>query len=502
MMSLQRSLSLSSASSGKTVEAVPTVITADHSEADDLLTELRSPFPSADNTPTAPQPPWMQELMSSPRHSRASSIVSTRTRFSTTTIDDARADARSIDIHVGGQYFRISKDGSRITDELPPPYSGPASAFRLSSPDPLASRSSSTSMFRGGRSRGSSVFDAQYGEDDDETYDNLTAFQRSPVNVRANILDPSEVDMPSPVDANNGGNEQAARDLPAGVDIPERNPSYKAGPEVISVPPEARNQRTLSEDLSLPSLNSYITRPGSPLRRRNGVRLPSLVTESLNERLAATSSGAPTTQVRRASTSPVAVRSAGPVLMRTYDVDIPESPTFIGRNADALFPRPARSSHEVFIHNVADSSTRPLPDISSHDLGDEHTTPPAMDTDNDVSLHYARLMRRLDHEHRRALHLKDKELEKLRERLNEVDTVYRQELKARDFMIDDLKKRLDHLQETQETRIEKARNAVEDLWESRWQNRDVHIRDRMRRIEEEAQRRSAVGPTLGGFEYA
>ena len=121
-----------------------------------------------------------------------------------------------------------------------------------------------------------------------------------------------------------------------------------------------------------------------------------------------------------------------------------------------------------------------------------------MDTENDISLHYTRLMRKLDRDHRKALHLKDKELEKLRERVNEVDTVYRQELRARDFLIDDLKKRLEHLQESQEASVEKARNEVEDLWESSWKDRDFHLRERMRRIEEEVQRSLANEPTLGG----
>ena len=504
MMSLQRSLSLSGASSSKTIAAVAPTIAENHSEEDDVLAELRSLLPSADAIPTVPQPPWMQELLrsGSSRHSRASSIVSTRTRFSTTTIDDANADARSIDLHVGGQYFRISRDGSRITDELPPPYSGPASAFRLSSPDPLASRSSSISIFRGGRARGSSLFDAAYGEEDDQTDGNLTAFERSPVNVRANILGPSEVDIPSPVDGNAGRNEQPTEDLAADGDTPERYPSYKAGPEVISVPQEARKQRTMSENLNFPSLNSSVARFGSPLKRRNGIRLPSIVTDSLNERVATSSSQVPVTQVRRASTSPVGVRSAGPVLMTSHDMEIPESPTFIGRNADALFPRPGRLSREGLIHNVFESSTKAIPGLSCPDSSDDHINPPAMDSENDISLHYARLMRRLDRDHRKALHLKDKELEKLRERLNEVDTVYRQELRARDFMVDDLKKRLSHLQETQETRIEKARNEVEDLWENRWQDKHFHMRERMRRIEEEAQRSLGNSSTLGVYEYA
>ena len=198
------------------------------------------------------------------------------------------------------------------------------------------------------------------------------------------------------------------------------------------------------------------------------------------------------TQIRHASTSPVVVRSAGAVLESDVEIERPASPHFIGRNAHALFPRSERSAHEGFIHNLSESSTRPVPAFAPFDTEAERNTPPAMDSENDISLHYARQMRSLDRDHRKALHLKDKELEKLRERLNEVDTVYRQELRARDFIIEDLKKRLEHLEEVQESQIEKARNQVEDTWESRWKDRDFHLRERMRRIEEEAQRNMTV----------
>ncbi|RMD44109.1 hypothetical protein DV735_g1019, partial [Chaetothyriales sp. CBS 134920] len=148
----------------------------------------------------------------------------------------------------------------------------------------------------------------------------------------------------------------------------------------------------------------------------------------------------------------------------SVDIDITtgDSPTFIGRDASAPFARMAASRQDM-----------------------DETHPSVVDTtDNDISHHYTDLVRTLDREHRKALHEKDKELEQLRVRLHEIDTVYRQELRARDFMIDDLKQRLDHLQESQERRMEEARHEVEDLWESRWKQRDFHLRERMRRLEE------------------
>lgn len=119
---------------------------------------------------------------------------------------------------------------------------------------------------------------------------------------------------------------------------------------------------------------------------------------------------------------------------------------------------------------------------------DDHHKPLPMDTENEISLHYARMMRKLDYAHRKMLHLKDKELAELRIKLHEKDTVLRQQLRAKDFIIDDLKMRLANLEENVETMLEKARHQVEDLWESRWKDRDFHLRERMRRIEEEAQK--------------
>lgn len=68
-------------------------------------------------------PHWQRELAKSRvgRHSRASSIISTRTRL--TVQSD---DARSVDIEAGGQSYHINRDGSMVTNiTAPPPYPGP-----------------------------------------------------------------------------------------------------------------------------------------------------------------------------------------------------------------------------------------------------------------------------------------------------------------------------------------------------------------------------------------
>lgn len=110
-----------------------------------------------------------------------------------------------------------------------------------------------------------------------------------------------------------------------------------------------------------------------------------------------------------------------------------------------------------------------------------------MESENDISVHYTRLIRTIDRDHRKALHERDKDMAKLRERLNEQDTIYRQQLRGQDFIIDDLKSRLAHLESTTEARVEKACNAIEDIWESRWKDRDFHLMERMHRIETDAQ---------------
>lgn len=157
----------------------------------------------------------------------------------------------------------------------------------------------------------------------------------------------------------------------------------------------------------------------------------------------------------------------------------PHSPDYIGRQADGLFP--PRTAPQV--RPRSDSGYSGKEDGSKEE--DSNTTP-SMDTENDVSLHYARMIRFVDKQHRRALHARDKEMEQLRVRISEIDTVYRQQLKARDFIIEDLKKRLGHMEDSMEVKLERARNEVEDLWERRWKDRDFHLRERMSRIESQA----------------
>jgi len=188
------------------------------------------------------------------------------------------------------------------------------------------------------------------------------------------------------------------------------------------------------------------------------------------------------------------VQSAGPVLSRLPDEREPRSPDYIGHNARGVFPSTGRSNaarmstvlnrpFEIAVNNEPRADLLDIEENSS-----DPRTPMSINTENDISMHYASMMRKLDYEHRKALHLKDKELAEMRVQLHEKDTVLRQQLRAKDFLIDDLKQRLSSLEENIEGMLEKARNQVEDLWECRWKDRDFHLRERMRRIEEDAQK--------------
>ncbi|KIX05165.1 uncharacterized protein Z518_06037 [Rhinocladiella mackenziei CBS 650.93] len=456
-------------------------------EEEDQVRPLPSPAPSTvSDTMSVPViPPWVRELNNSrtTRHSRASSVVSTRTKFSTTTLQE---DARSIDINVGGQYFRISRDGSRITADAPPPYTGPGETIR----------------FQSGQANGAPNYDSQYAFDerdqDASDPEDGAVTPTSTSAVRANILDPTEFHMPSPVGHEQLNHRSSSATLVDSArtadteDVSDRRSSYEAGDDVLSIDMQGRSRtRPPSEDAPRATRNSMHC--SSSVRRGNRLQLPTLITSTDNPRIV--------NRFRRyrrgsapCSGRPFAVRSAGPVLSGLPDSREPRSPDYIGRNANGVFPLPVRSAttrqsgfteHHGSTTTASRTEGRPFEDS---DAPVNNHTPLPMDNENDISLHYARMMRKLDYGHRKILHLKDKELAELRMRLHEKDIVLRQQLRAKDFLIDDLKTRLVNLEENMETMLEKARNQVEDLWECRWKDRDFHLRERMRRIEEEAQR--------------
>ncbi|KAF7507452.1 hypothetical protein GJ744_010383 [Endocarpon pusillum] len=427
---------------------------------------VTSPVPSyRSNVSDSEQIPlWSQQVAAywqGRQHaSRASSIISTRTKLSTNT---ATEDARSIDINIDPYHFRINRDGSRITtselQDTLPKYGPPVQVGGIN-----AGAIESTHMQNSHDERSVST----------EVPDYESGQPRNLLSMRPHLPN-------TPDDVSNTQNSgfRAATDTSL-----TRNPSYTPGKDTISV----TKRRAVSEDhIHKPS--AIARKPlnlSSPLRRRNGVRLPTLLTNMMNEQQS---------EVGRDQDPVVALRSPNCRLPRSAEprlgndnhsfLSIPSSPMFIGRNAPGSFPSPPPAPDATQPPSTPDDQrtvTANSPARIEEGYADTYPPPP-MDSENDVSVHYTRLIRTIDRDHRKALHERDKDIIALRERLHEQDTVYRQELRGRDFIVDDLKNRIAHLESTTEARVEQACNSIEDLWENRWKDRDFHLMERMRRME-------------------
>ncbi|KIW14218.1 hypothetical protein PV08_07000 [Exophiala spinifera] len=423
-------------------------------------------------------PAWLREEddRASTRHSRASSIVSTRTKYS---INSTQEDARSINIDVGGQRFRISRDGSTITNDEPPPYAPPGDTIRFRNAE---SNQEGDIVLR----QDISGLEPDVGTITPRS--SFVALNLEP-SMRANIIDPSEFSMPSPVESGKRSQRSSSVSLVENSDPDtsshEREPPRDTG--------DALQSRTTFRQAGLPPIGSSIM-PSRNRRRGLFNRLPSLDTSGNNRRINTTGTERQGRSLTKPSDGPLQVRSAGAILSTALDHHSqPQSPDYIGRDASASFPLPRIQAMQTVDGGGYELQSQEMPRMGmrySYHRSDDATpshTPLPMDTENDISLHYAKMMRKLDYTHRKALHLRDQEMAELRERLHEKDTVLRQQLRAKDFLIEDLRKRLSNLEENIEGMLERARNEVEDLWESRWKDRDFHLRERMRRIEEDAQ---------------
>jgi hypothetical protein len=486
-------------------------------------------------------PPWAGEVAASlaTRPSRASSLVSTRTKFSITTFQE---DAKSIDLSISGQHFRISRDGSKVTSinngESLPPYpfspvqeslqnaqfyhrhaiSDPGSATELRNkpveeaaenpvPLPAQSNSASSTPYVDPARHNPSEADVSFSVLPPGTPE-LSEVSEQPVNNRLSGLD----GLPERA---NTLTSMAVRIQRAWRNyVQYRNPSPK--PDDPSSSPKRTTDQ--SRTVAPTGLSSFTTatfrQPGQtspkvrwsdtapvsvPVPNRSvsfrdkALPIPDevanfLVPESDLHFVPGTTRRLEARGVERGSLVPMPSRpqilggaTVGSTKIRSTNQRL--KPIFPevegGDNTEQL------SLREWFIGE--DSKRFRETDSPSESPVVNHL-PEAMDSENDVSNHYTRMIRFIDRDHRRALHARDKEMAELRERLNEKDIVYRQELRARDFLIEDLKKRLDHMEETTETEIERARNQVEDLWESRWKDRDFHLRERMQRMESDMQK--------------
>ena len=396
------------------------------------------------------------------RPSRASSIVSTRTGITIGTLQDDARSARSIDLTLSGRRFHINRDASRISvsdqGELPP-YSPPAPAYSQ-----------------------------QTGSMDKVITDGPVS-PIGPGVTRPGPLTPilrtSRIGTPSHSETSRGkvGPSLNTDTLP---DAPVwRSLSFHPGQDRITVVPK---RRSASEGNIPDSVNPGL-HPGNAnprLRRRNGVHLPKLYTSGLFNGSETNLNGGHSLCLDVASTNTLTVHSAGPSF-GAHEFRRPHSPN--GKDATGVFPDPRQPGPLPQLPSQSLPSLA-VPESPAHiEEGDVRThAPPAMDSENDISIHYSRLIRSIDRDHRLALHSRDRELEAMRERLNEVDQVYRKELKARDFVIDDLQKRLANLEAEMRSRIDRAQNEIEDQWEMRWKHRDRQLMERMRRMEIESQK--------------
>ena len=464
---------------------------------------------SSDNTGL---PTWASEVAASlsTRPSRASSLISTRTRFSTTTFQD---DAKSIDLSISGQHFRISRDGSKVTSvnrgESLPPYPF-GSVHDSADQDRLTYSHVSVSPY--------SEVDITTLPVEDSVESHVPSPNESNVEISTAYFDhaqpgPSKAGFAFPAlspetpdhaasldhdvssgtgvmsDKTNTLNNMAVRIQRAWRNyVQYRSPSPKLGEPTSSLTRTTKQLLMGSQDRSTESTNAMPGQraPVSPqLGRSNALSVPvpkkavSFLDKDLpipdvdHESLVATSSRSQNSRLTRIGSS--RLPSTNKISSKTF---------FPGADG------PWETTGPLSLRDwYAGENTKPFQDTDGPSETPTVIHPPEdMDSENNVSNHYTRLIRFIDRDHRRALHARDKEMAELRERLNEKDIVYRQELRARDFLIEDLKKRLDHLEETTETEIERARNQVEDLWESRWKDRDFHLRERMQRMESEMQK--------------
>lgn len=380
-------------------------------------------------------PVWAQELYSSRagRQSRASSIISARTRLSNLTLDDAR----SIEITAGGQSFRINRDGSRVTDiTAPPPYSPPTESLE-----------SDNQHMRG-------EDQAQNLVQDDVSSDDQTALALSTSNET--VLDITSRDVATPTPARSD-TPQRVLDIPdklkraLGMKYAEGSQGQDSAPSSSAASMPYHPRRTQSDTSSYSWLRSWTkaapeTVNNEPAnRRKSPVRnLNSIIDERSQE-----------------------------------DDDVESLPV------ESMSRPHGVLSHDDILSSSTGTITNASRDSTLMDREDMRAA--------EISAHYNGLMRDLDRGYRKRLSEKDIEIAKLRQLLNEKDIIYRQALRdkdiaydalkeqfnGREFFIKDLREKVVEMEETIESRLEKARNSVEDLWERRWKDYEKLIFERL-----------------------
>ena len=375
---------------------------------------------------------WAHTGFSPPdvRTSRASSVISTRTKTSITTVQDEIQEG--FDVRIGQEaVYKLGLDGSIIYVNH--------------------------------------VSSQQSGH-----------VERAPPDMDGNILRPTsdtvEAPQPPPVPAGE----------PSGADTVARNPSFKPGNEKLTV--QKRRSSSNSASIQNNSSGPATAEKESPkLRRRGGVRLKVVTRNSSGQIVTGTSPLTPNSGTTYRTTSSPHSGSARP----EHDAE-PGSPAYIGRNASGAFPSTENFAHEyaalkraeavedrdvplterlcknhmlpVTTHfrpssgeedaQVAENGSLHKPgssaasrldaqsrasqenghsdhignaaspslivtDSSAHvdDVPIGARPPPSMDSENDVSIHYSRIVRTIDMNYRNNMQAKDQELSEARDML-------------------------------------------------------------------------------------
>ncbi|KAM5442045.1 hypothetical protein MferCBS31731_002874 [Microsporum ferrugineum] len=422
--------------------------------------------------------------------SRSSSIVSTRTGVTIATLQDDTRSVRSMELVVGRRIFSINRDGSRITEHsgLPPYTSAPP---EYSSLDRVAGNAAVAELPAPNIPNYEEV---AWPSGESEYRQLLQPIPSVRLDQRCDtpvfpVGEPARAELPAtPAEGERRGSGSVAR-----------THSFVPGPEKISVVAKRRSVSESNIQANLhPNSNSNILRNNNPLRRRNGIRLPQLDTGvSFGQLRNAFSSNA-----GPPSASPRMTHSAGPSIGGSSNdfltgniyyngATIGESGNVSRGRSPPTTPRATRSPLLAVLQG---------PPVVEEGYADTEL-PPAMDTENEISIHFSRMIRSIDREHRRVLHQKCRELADLRERLNEVDQVYRKELRSRDFIIDELRQEISLMEFRMDEKVERARNEVEDIWEKRWKDQEKLLLNMQRRqsqadLSRMIGRRRAVGRAL------
>ncbi|MCJ1365484.1 hypothetical protein MMC16_004606 [Acarospora aff. strigata] len=401
------------------------------------------------------------------RASRASSIVSTHTKTSITTLDTPG----TIDLPLGRENFRIAREGSIIEitrDDVPaPPYDAPfiaATPIVIERPEyPAAELQRPITSGQGVEPRA-------------PVYESLHTPQPFQQRERENSLpsmrgERNDISSPATEHEEQQTNNASSPSSEAAIN---RSPSYNPGSENLSVSwRRASSSSVATEDLS----GSAKAR----LRRRNGVRLK-LVTRTSNDAHGQTSSPVtPGSAVSSSSARSGCTLSAGTTPVRSDDISETSSPIHIEKGAAGLFPHTAVNALGVKGSELSTTGTFTAnPSYIDKDFV-EGLSPPPMDTVDEIRTHYNRLLRTIDRNYRIELHARDKDMSKLRERINEIDQVYRMELRARDLQMEErmhardkelreLRKRVRLLENQECAAVDGLRNEAEDMWQLRWKD--------------------------------